>query len=441
MIKFTHVRSGLVFKNIVYSGIIKVLSILISILSVPLTLNYLNQDVYGIWLTIFSIMNWLMYFDGGLGSGLKNKITESKAHNEIKKIKTFVSTSYFILTITVFILIILFSIINNFLDWNLILNVNILKYNFNNFIFYIFIILCFQFLFRLIESILIADQRSSEADFINFISSIISISFFYFFKNNFNDKLLFTGITFCLTPVLVNFIYSIILFKFRYKDYSPSVKYIEIGHYKELMKLGSKFFIIQICNLITIGTINLLISNSVNPSMFVVYNLTYKYFGFTLMGFTVITNSIFTSFNDAYNNADFFWIKKSVQQIQYVSYFIIFIILLLVIFSKTILNIWVGNTIYISSSTILLMALYYIIIIIVTVYSTFISGIGKIKIAYYFSILNTILFLPVTYFSGKYFGLNGILVSQIILNSPGLFWLPKQYNLIINKNAKGIWNA
>ena len=441
MIKFTHVRSGLVFKNIVYSGIIKVLSILISILSVPLTLNYLNQDVYGIWLTIFSIMNWLMYFDGGLGSGLKNKITESKAHNEIKKIKTFVSTSYFILTITVFILIILFSIINNFLDWNLILNVNILKYNFNNFIFYIFIILCFQFLFRLIESILIADQRSSEADFINFISSIISISFFYFFKNNFNDKLLFTGITFCLTPVLVNFIYSIILFKFRYKDYSPSVKYIEIGHYKELMKLGSKFFIIQICNLITIGTINLLISNSVNPSMVVVYNLTYKYFGFTLMGFTVITNSIFTSFNDAYNNADFFWIKKSVQQIQYVSYFIIFIILLLVIFSKTILNIWVGNTIYISSSTILLMALYYIIIIIVTVYSTFISGIGKIKIAYYFSILNTILFLPVTYFSGKYFGLNGILVSQIILNSPGLFWLPKQYNLIINKNAKGIWNA
>lgn len=441
MIKITHDRTAIVLKNIFYSGIIKVLSILISILAVPLTLNYLNQDVYGIWLTIFSIMNWLMYFDGGLGSGLKNKITESKALNEIKKIKTFVSTSYFILTITVLILIILFSIINNFLNWNLILNIKIFNYNFNKLINFIFIIFCFQFLFRLIESILIADQRSREADFINFISSLLSISFFYVFKNYFNDKLLFTGIAFCLTPVIVNIIYSIILFKKRYKEYSPSLKYIEISHYKELMKLGSKFFIIQICNLITIGTINLLISNSVNPSMVVVYNLIYKYFGFTLMGFTVITNSIFTSFNDAYNKGDFNWIKKSVNYIIKISYVIIIIDILLVLFSKFILNFWIGNAVYISSYTIILMSFYFISITIVTVYSTFISGIGKIKLAYYFSILNTILFLPVTYFSGKYYGLNGILVSQIILSSPGLYWLPKQYYLIINNNAKGIWNA
>ena len=293
----------------------------------------------------------------------------------------------------------------------------------------------------MIESILIADQRSREADFINFVSSLLSISFFYVFKNYFNDKLLFTGITFCLTPVIVNFIYSIILFKKRYKEYSPSLKYIEISHYKELMKLGSKFFIIQICNLITIGTINLLISNSVNPSMVVVYNLIYKYFGFTLMGFTVITNSIFTSFNDAYNKGDLIWIKKSVNYIKKISYVIVIIDILLVLFSKFILNFWIGNSVYISSCTIILMSFYYISITIVTVYSTFISGIGKIKLAYYFSILNTILFLPVTYFSGKYYGLNGILVSQIILSSPGLYWLPKQYNLIINNNAKGIWNA
>ena len=58
------IRSKVAIKNILLSGFVKGLNIAVSFLTVPLSLKYLSQEVYGVWLTIYSIMTWLMYFDG-----------------------------------------------------------------------------------------------------------------------------------------------------------------------------------------------------------------------------------------------------------------------------------------------------------------------------------------------------------------------------------------
>lgn len=54
-------RSKAIKQNIIGGLLIKGISILISILIVPLTLGYVNSEMYGIWLTLSSIMMW-MYF-------------------------------------------------------------------------------------------------------------------------------------------------------------------------------------------------------------------------------------------------------------------------------------------------------------------------------------------------------------------------------------------
>jgi O-antigen/teichoic acid export membrane protein len=58
--------------NIASSFVIKGASILLSLLLVPLTLDYLNPYEYGIWLTLSSVLMWINYFDIGLGNGLRN---------------------------------------------------------------------------------------------------------------------------------------------------------------------------------------------------------------------------------------------------------------------------------------------------------------------------------------------------------------------------------
>lgn len=49
-------RDANIRNNILFSGFLKCVGLLTSLLVVPVTLGYLNNEVYGVWMTITSIM-------------------------------------------------------------------------------------------------------------------------------------------------------------------------------------------------------------------------------------------------------------------------------------------------------------------------------------------------------------------------------------------------
>ena len=67
-------RTAKIKKNIIGSVLIKAVSILTSLCIVPLTLGYISDELYGIWLTLSSITIWINFFDIGFTQGLKNKL-------------------------------------------------------------------------------------------------------------------------------------------------------------------------------------------------------------------------------------------------------------------------------------------------------------------------------------------------------------------------------
>ena len=101
-------RSVLIKKNIIASMFIKGASVFISLLYVPVTLNYLNPTRYGIWMTLTSIVAWMGIFDIGLGNGLRNKLSAALAIGDKENAKKYVSTAYAMLSLIVFVILLLF---------------------------------------------------------------------------------------------------------------------------------------------------------------------------------------------------------------------------------------------------------------------------------------------------------------------------------------------
>ncbi len=118
-----HERSINAKKNIIASFVIKGLSILISLILVPLTINYVNPSRYGIWLTISSIVVWFSFFDIGLTQGLRNKFAEARAKNDDSIAQVYVSTTFAILSLIFFVIWCIFFMFNNYLNWDKILNI------------------------------------------------------------------------------------------------------------------------------------------------------------------------------------------------------------------------------------------------------------------------------------------------------------------------------
>ena len=105
-------------KNIFFSFGLKGVGIMISFLLVPLTLNYLNASEYGVWLTLSSLMTWINHFDIGLGNGLRNKLTKALTLKDFNLGKIYVSTTFAILSVIIIIFIVLFFVINPYIEWN-----------------------------------------------------------------------------------------------------------------------------------------------------------------------------------------------------------------------------------------------------------------------------------------------------------------------------------
>ena len=87
-------------------------NILVNLMLIPITINYVNADNYGIWLTVSSIISWMSFFDIGINNGLKNKFAEAKAMNNEVLIQKYVSTTYFVLALIFVPLMILLLIAN-----------------------------------------------------------------------------------------------------------------------------------------------------------------------------------------------------------------------------------------------------------------------------------------------------------------------------------------
>ncbi len=77
----------------------KVLTIGISLLSVPLTVHYLGAERYGVWLTISSLIVWMALTDFGLaGNALVNVLSESNGRDDRKAALEYTASAVWALT-------------------------------------------------------------------------------------------------------------------------------------------------------------------------------------------------------------------------------------------------------------------------------------------------------------------------------------------------------
>ena len=117
-------RSVTVKRNILGSVGVKVANIGIQLLLVPMTLGYLDDELYGIWLTVSSIIMWIGYFDIGLTAGLRNRLSEALAKDDYERGRQLVSTAYVLLLLIFVPFGIILSAIIPHIEWSHLLNVD-----------------------------------------------------------------------------------------------------------------------------------------------------------------------------------------------------------------------------------------------------------------------------------------------------------------------------
>ncbi len=436
-----HQRSVKAKKNILASFIIKGGSIAISLILVPLTLTYVNDTSYGIWLTLSSIVGWFSFFDIGFGHGLRNKFAESIAKGEFELARKYVSTTYAILSGVIGIVLILFAGINPFLSWSHLLNTPMeMEQELKVLALIVFSFFCLKFVLKLITTVLTANQEPAKASLFNFIGSLFSLLVIFILTKTTEGNLIYLGAALSFTPVLVLVTSSIWFYTHDYRRYAPSFKTIDFSLAKDLMSLGTKFFIIQIGALVLFSTNNVIISQLFGPKEVTPFNIAYKLFSVVTMGFGIVVTPLWSAFTDAYTRGEYDWIKGTLVKIRKIWVLASLASVLLIFASPYLYQIWIGDSVEVPFSLSVAMSTFVIASIWQTMHVFFLNGIGKVKLQLILVSISALINIPIAIFLGKHFGLVGItLTSTLIFAIMGGFFSIQTHKLL-NNTATGIWS-
>ena len=430
--------------NVINSFIYKGLSIVLSLLIIPLTIDYINAENYGVWLTISSIVGWIGYFDLGLGHGLRNRFAEAKANGDINLQSKLLSTTYVLLVMIFGTFFTFFMIINTFVDWSQFLGVSQID---NNYLRKIMIILaaCFSvnMVLSTIKSLLLGDQKTSDTSLLVVLEQFISLICIYFLTKTVEPDLKYLVIVYSGVPCIVLAISTVFFYcprLSRYHHIRPSFKSIDFSLSKSLLSLGGKFFVIQVCLLIVFQSVNIIISRNCGQMAVAQYHISYKYFQILYMVSVIIFTPYWSAFSDAFAKEDYAWMKSSLRKLDKLVILSIPMIGLMLLMSPLFFKLWVGGKVEVPFSMSLIISLYVLLQISSGMHTYLTNGIGKVMIQSIVYVIASFFAIPLMDFLSRLYGIYGLLLVLILIYISQTITCRIQLIKLLERKANGIWN-
>ena len=438
-----HDRSIKAKKNIIASVFIRGISIAITLLLVPLTINYVNVSQYGIWLTLSSIVGWFSFFDIGFTKGLRNKFAAAKATGDDDLAQVYVSTTYAILAIIFSFIWLVFLLVNHFINWSYILNVSEnMKSEISVVAVIVFTYFCLQFVLKIITTIITADQQPAKASLIDVLGQVTSLIFVFVLVKTTHGSLISLGWALCASPILVLVGANIFFFKGPYKNYKPLISKIRFSQAKGLFNIGIIFFIIQIAGIVQYQTANIIIAQNFGTSDVTAYNIVYKYFGMLSMAFVIFLTPFWSASTEAYLKNDIQWIKNAIKKYIQLNLLLVGVGIIMLIFSGQVYSLWLGKgKVKIDFSLSFWGFLFFCMQMYESKYIFFLNGISALRIQFWACVISPFIYIAAALILIRYyhFGVYGLFIASIIANFNGIVLAPIQYYQVVYKNKKGIW--
>lgn len=437
----TNSRNKMLFLNILFSGFLKIVGLLTSLVIVPITINYLNNEVYGIWMTITSILYWITTFDIGLGNGMRNYLAEALATNDTKLGKKYISTTMLLLSLIALsmAIVLLYPLIT--INFNSFFNTNAIAGNELRMAVVIAVgFTLMNFVLKNIGMIFVAMQKYAINDLLSISGNVIALILIYILTKVTTGNLVLVVLAYTMTSCVAFLLAAIPLF-WKHPELKPSLRFFDKSLGKKIVGKGFGFFVIQISScLVIFGAANFFITQSCGPAAVTTYNIAYKFFNLLVIAYTIILAPMWNAYTDAYVKGDMQWIKATFNKA--LKFWVLSICggLGMLLICNLFYKLWIGNMVNVPLSVSASTLIYVCFFNLNNCATYLINGLNKIFVQIIISLAVTTLYIITVLAFGRKLGVEGIVLSMAasyaVMSVVHLY----QCRKLINGKVDGIWN-
>ena len=409
-------RSKQLRKNIGLAFVLKAIGVGISFLQLPLTISYLTEVEYGIWVTVFSTMNWINVLDMGIGLGVRNKLAISVSSNDIASAKAYISTGIFSMCCIAALLLVVLICGLQFVEPQALFNTqDIAREDLYSIVFWTGIFVIMTFALSIVNQFYYAYQDAAKTGMISVFGSVMMLGMVYWLTLQESHNLLYFVFAFGISSVVSKAVY-IAYFFVKNSDVFPSISTISIRKMYEISGIGIKFFIIQICTIFCFSMMNILITQILGPQYVRTYDVIFKLLNFFLMLQTLMLTPLWSAYTDAYVKQDYVWIRKAFHKTNLSLVALTFLMVLVAWKIDFFIWLWLHIHVDYSYSLLGLMVLYQILMLFNGNNCYLLNGIGEIDWQLWAFIVAAALMVPMAYCFSVYLnmGLVGIVLANDI---------------------------
>ncbi len=363
------------------SGIAKLLAAAISFALIPLSLNYLGAERFGLWMTISAAVAMLGIADLGVGSGLMNAVATDHGKSNIQKIRRNIAMGILLLGAIALLILASFLIVAPFVPWAQLVNVGS-ELAVKETVPTIAVVVIF-FALSIPAGIVFKVQMGLQMGFSSNLwlvtGSIVGLAA-VLGVIHYGGGLPYLAAATVGPPVIIGILASVYFWRTQKPLYRPQFVGLTVREIRSLAGTSGLFFILQLSGLIAFQSDNLIIAHYLGPESVALYAVAFKLFTLPSIILSLFLNALWPAYAEAKSRGDKEWVYKSFLKSLYYSTAIVLPLSLAMLFGgKWIIEQWVGPTIKPTWDLLIGLFLWSVLTIFGGNFAALLNGMGVIR--------------------------------------------------------------
>lgn len=414
----------------------KAVAVVASFVTIPLMIGYIGQEQFGVWSTLLAVMSWIVFFDLGVGNGLRNSVAETLAKDQKPEAARYIASGYSLVGLMALSLWLLVFLGSHLINWQMVFNTQAISETTLRLTVQIAIsFILINFWIGLISALLGAVQKTSLIALGQLISNVLALALVVVLTQTTEASISYLATAYGSSLVTANVLLSIWFYR-QYPELRPTPS-LDKQHIQPLLAVGMQFFVIQIAVLVIFTTDKMLITQLFGPLYVTQYEVVFKLFSLITLAHTMITAPLWSAYTDAYHRGDIAWIGNMLRKQIIVFGGVAIAVLAMILLARPVIGFWIGPELEVSFPLVLTLGLLVMISTWNNIFAMFVNGIGKIRIQLYTAVIAMAINIPLAFLFTKYLGmgLSGIVLATCASLLLAAVALPVQVRHILRQDA------
>ena len=396
----------------------KAIQSLCMIVYVPLALNYLGKERFGLWQTITALIGSLAISDLGIGSGMISLIAATQGTDDRTKARRIISSATFIILLVAAIAAVLFAIIYPFIDWPAVFNAQsaIGARECGPAVAWTIALFLVSLPLNVVQATHLGYQEGFVPNVVQAAQNAVGL-LGIFIATRLGYGIVGITILWFSGSILVRVINAIWLFGIQRRWLMPVLRFFNWTEAISLLKVSVLYFVIGASIAVGYTSDSFVVAQIMGPDKVTEYNVPYRLFSIVTVIIGFFLAPLWPAYAEARARGDVAWVKRTLRRSMLVSFgFNFFAALILVFAGRWLISLWVKDAVAPSTVLMIAFALYLIVNGMHMPLSTLLNGLSIVRFQLVCWIAMAVTNLALSIWLTKLYGVPGVVFGTVIAN-------------------------